>query len=359
LDTLACLFLFYITHHFFNEKAAFTTFSLALFCPITAVYTNVVNPESLTLFFMILSLFLVSQSTGSDKSWIFFAAGISTILMGYCRQEFSPFILIFAVFLFINQMKKEKILKNMSLYFLGVLIIMTPWITRNYNLTGRFIPFSSGGGLGLTLYFGTLGEITDDESSLEKFFKDNPEIEKKYNKWYQTVLFDRTTIEEKIQYDQTFMNMALDNIKNNPYGYILTSFKRIHRVWINLHADEFTFLNTQKLRLFHPDFQKIKYYIKEDPKEIFILIAKYILFSMNIIYLLMAAIGLWICRKKIVQLSFMIIPLIYAQIFFLFIHSSKNYTIPYWPCIIFFGGIGFYYSFLSKINPQNELSCNV
>lgn len=345
LDTVGCLFLFYLLRHYFNESLAFFGLSLAAFCPITAVYTNLVNPESLTLFFMILSLWLVSKSVRSGSSWFFFATGISTILIGYCRPEFFSFVFIFGGYLFVCQMKKG--LKKVLLYALGVLIIMAPWVWRNYSLSGKFIPLSVGGS-GLVLFYGTFGDVSNDNASLEKFFKDNPEIKSKIDEWYRVVLFTRSSIEEKINVDKALMKDTIDIIKENPWRYVLMRIKKIPRVWINLHADEFAFLNTQKLRLLHPNFQKIMQYAPDDPKEILIFGVKYLLFAVNLFYILMALRGLWEVKGKLLVFSFIILPLLYAQIFFLFIHASPNYTVPYWTCIIFFSGIGLYTTLLKK-----------
>lgn len=354
LDTMGCLLLFYLASHYFNEKASFVVLFFSLFFPITAVYTNVLNPESLTLFLMILSLWMVSKAVLTGRGCFFLGAGLSTILMAYSRQEFTPFILIFGAYLFI--IKKKKIFVKMVLYCLAIIILMTPWAIRNYNLTQRFIPFSAGDGLGFTLWYATLGKIANDVSSLERFFQEHPQIKRRHDEWYKTVLYSSSNLEEKCSSDQFFMKLALDNIRKNPIKYLTMRLTRVPRVWINLHADEFTFLNSQKLRLLHPDFKKIVHYAREDIKEVLILLAKYLFFTMNLFYLLMAIIGFLALRKEFIPLSFMFLPLIYAQVFFLFFHESPNYAIPYWPCIIFFSGIGFYYLWQRRIDFKKEES---
>ncbi len=350
LDSLGCLLLFYLGRHYFNDKIAFTIFALAIFCPITAVYTNLINPESLTLFLMTLSLWFVSKASLSGKPLFFFASGLSITLMAYTRQEFLPFILIFGIYLFI--LHRKALASKIVLYSLAVIIIITPWIIRNYIHTNRVIPFTIAGGLGLTLWYGTLGDTANDEASLNKFFHDNPEIKIKQDEWYEKVLYGRRNIDDKIEADRYFMEMAINKIKRNPFKYLIINFMRMPRVWLNLHADEFTFLNSQKLRLFHPNFEDILKYGKEEPKEIIVLFMKYMFFVINGFYILMVLKGLWVLRKRLLQFSFMILPLIYAQTFFFFIHIAPNYTIPYWSCIIFFSGVGFYYSFISKIFPE-------
>lgn len=346
LDTTGCLLLFYLLRHYFNERLAFFGLVLAAFCPITAVYTNLVNPESLTLFFMILSLWLVSKSVRAGNPWFIFTAGISTILMSYCRPEFFSFVFIFGGYLFVRQMKKD--LKKVLLYALGVLLVMTPWVVRNYSLTGKFIPLTTGAGIGMTLFQGTLGDVNNDTASFEKFLKDNPEIRRTYDEWYKVVLYNNSSVEDKTKQERIFMEMALRNIRKDPWKYVLSRTKRIPRVWINLHADEFAFLNTQNLRLLHPDFQRIIQYARGDPKEVFILGIKYLFFAVNIFYILMALKGLWAVRRELSTFSFIILPLVYAQIFFFFIFTSPSYTVPYWSCILFFSGIGFYFTFRKR-----------
>lgn len=340
LDTAGCLLLFFILCNYFKEKIAFAGLALAAFCPVTAVYTNLLNPESLTVFFMILSLWLLSKSGRSGNPWLFFAIGISTVLMGYSRLEFFGFVFIFGGYLILTQIKKEKVFKKIAAYSLGVMVVMTPWIVRNYYLTGKFIPLSAGKAVGIHLFSGTLGDITNDSASLIKYLDENPQIKDIYQKWYEMTLHRRTGIEDQVKYDKILFDMAMDTIRQHPFKYALMRIKRMPRVWINLHADEFAFINTQNLRLLHPDFSKIIYYAKNEPREVFILAIKYLLFAINIFFILAAARGIWLVRRRLLTLSFIFMPLLYAQMLFLFIAVDANYTVPYWPCIIFFSAIG-------------------
>lgn len=342
-DSLACLLLFLLARNYFSRGVAFTVMFLAAICPITAVYANLLNPESLTLFFMALSLLFVSRSLVGNNVLDYFLAGLSVVLMGYCRPEFFIFVFIFFGVIFF--IKKAQKLKLYLFYSLGVIVIMAPWIARNYWLTGRFIPLSTGGVAGAALYWGTLGEEVDSQENFYKFTDNNSEIKQLQARMHQYAVGNENNaldLEKASELGVIFRKMAIQKIKSDPKAYILTRLKSIPRVWINLHADEYTFLNTRKLRLLHPDFQKILRYAKDDPRELLILIAKYAFFAINILYLLAALIGIWASRSKISQLAFIIIPLICAQLLFLLIHISACYTVPYWPCIIFFSGIGFY-----------------
>jgi len=340
LDTVGCLLLFFILRSYFKEKVAFIGLGLAAFCPITAVYANLLNPESLTVFFMILSLWLLSKSNRSKNLWLFFAIGISTILMGYCRLEFFSFVFIFGGYLVFTQIEKEKVLKKIAVYSLGVMVVMIPWIVRNYYMTGKFIPLSAGKAVGIHLFSGTLGDVVNDSASLIKYLDENPEIKYVYDKWYEMTLHRRSGIEDQVKYDKILFDMAVDVIREHPFKYALMRIKRMPRVWVNLHADEFAFINTKNLRLLHPDFPKIIYYTKNEPKEVLILGTKYLLFAINIFYILAALRGIWLVRRRLLTFGFIFLPLLYAQILYMFIAVDANYTVPYWPCIIFFSAIG-------------------
>jgi len=349
LDSLGCLLLFLLARNYFSHRAAFSVMFLAAICPITAVYTNSLNPENLTLFFMALSLLFISRSIIGNNARDYFCAGLSVILMGYCRPEFFIFVFIFAGVIFF--LKKENKWKLYLFYFLGVIVIMTPWVTRNYLLTGKFMPLSTGGAAGAVLYWGTLGQEIDSQDNFSKFLDANPRIKELQAEIRKVAVENENNeldLKKAGEYGEIFRKMAIARIKSDPKAYILTRLKSIPRVWINLHADEYTFLNTQKLRLLHPDFQKILRYSKEEPEEVLILITKYAFLVINILYLLAALTGIWVIRRKIFQLAFIIVPLLFAQALFLLIHISPCYTVPYWPCIIFFSGIGFYYTFFGK-----------
>lgn len=343
LDSLACFLLFLLTRNYFSLGAAFTVMFLAAICPITAVYTNLLNPESLTLFFMALSLLFISRSLINNTVLDYFLAGLSVILMGYSRPEFFIFVFIFAGVIFF--IKKGRKLKLYLFYSLGVIVIMAPWVARNYWLTGKVIPLSTGGVAGAALYWGTLGEEANSQDNFKKFLKYNPEVEQLQAQIHKYAVGNENNaldLEKASELGRILKKMAIERILRNPGSYLMNRLKSIPRVWMSLHADEYVFLNTRKLRLMHPDFRKILQFAKEDPREIRILIAKYALFTINILYLLAALIGIWAISDRIFQFAFIIIPLICAQLLFLLIHISACYTVPYWPCIIFFSGIGFY-----------------
>lgn len=347
IDVLGCFLLFLIAQKYFGQKAALTVMFFATICPITAVYANLLNPESLTLFLMILSLWFISSAITTNKKIYFLCAGISAILMGYCRPEFFVFIFIFGPIIFFMTRKNK--IKHFLLYSLGAILIMAPWVLRNYNLTHKFIPLTKGDATGAALYLGSLGKELDSQEDFNRFLDTNPRFKQlwldryKYGPLNQNLNFDNAS-----KYEDIFLRLTIQRIMNNPRKYIFSRIRAIPLVWINLHADEYTFLNTQKLRLLHPNFNDIIYYIKNDQKEILFLFIKYVFLFVNISYLLLALRGLWGVRHRARELSFIIIPLIYAQIFFLFVYRSAAYTIPYWPCIIFFSGVGFYYTFLNK-----------
>lgn len=348
-DTFACLLLFYLLRLYFNEKIALVGLGLAAICPITAVYANLINPESLSVFFMVLSLFLVSKAARLNKSWLFFCSGLSSIVLGYLRLELSSLVFIFGAYLFFNQKKRDK--KKILFYVLGVLMMMTPWVARNYRLTGKFIPLSAGGGAGFSVFYGTFDYANRDVASLEKFYKENPDIQSKISQWYKIVLYSNSTIEEKNSIDRELFKSALHIIRQNPWRYLFGRVSEIPRVWINLHADEFAFLNNQDLRMFHPDFNKVKAYAKDSPKAVCALLAKYVLLFIIMFYILMAVKGLWVIRSKASALLLFILPLIYVHLFFLFIQISANFTVPFWICMIFFSAIGLY-SIFSKTKPN-------
>jgi 4-amino-4-deoxy-L-arabinose transferase-like glycosyltransferase len=62
-----------------------------------------------------------------------------------------PFIIFFFPFLFywLFSRDKYKSIKGISLLLIGILIVLTPWVTRNYVKLNAFIPFSNIGGLAL------------------------------------------------------------------------------------------------------------------------------------------------------------------------------------------------------------------
>lgn len=342
LDVFGCLILFLLLKHYFKPEIAYCGLILSAFCPFTAVYTNSLSPESLIIFLMLGTLWMVSKATIVNRPVFFLGAGLTSMLMAYSRQELFPLVTIFCGYLFISQMKKYWEFKKIFIFVFGALLIMTPWFFRNYMLTGKPMLLGDGSGLGLVLFAGSIEDKLNDDISGEKYLNAHPEIKPFYEQWYKTVLKSDSSYEEKMKSDKYFLDLALDSIKRDPVGFVSMRLSRAPRVWLNIHPNEFAFLNSQQLRMFHPELKKISDALKNNFKGVIILLSKYLLFLINLVYIIFALIGIWSVRKRAILLSFVILPLIYAQVFFFFFHIAEYYTIPYWGCILFFSSIGCY-----------------
>ena len=120
-----------------------------------------------------------------------------------------------------------------------------------------------------------------------------------------------------------FLKYAIDNIKEEPLKYVISTFRRIPRMWIS-------------------DLKPSGYYGKQHDfvffggKKALYALAKHF----TILCLLLGAHGLWCIRRKWKQAVFLMAPIFYYIPTHMFIHVEARYTLPARPFLTIFGVIG-------------------
>ena len=212
LLSLISINIFYkINLQFFTEKSSiFNSFIFSLF-PLNVYAVGQTSSIILQIFLSLLFLryfFLVSQN-GNNKNIIIFsiACGLSLLVRG-------EFILIFILTLIYKLIYKKVKIINLMKIFLISLIIVSPYLIRNY-VTFEKIHITNVKGFALwkgnNSSFKVEGFANHDGYKDLKFKIENIS----YNKFYET------------KRDDIFFKEAVKNISESPYIYILHYLKKI------------------------------------------------------------------------------------------------------------------------------------
>ncbi|MBF0290201.1 MAG: glycosyltransferase family 39 protein [SAR324 cluster bacterium] len=104
------------------------------------------STEHLFVCLSIFSLFFVIKAWKQPVFYWFFLAGIA-LGYSYIVRPVLPFFLLFLLlgFILFHPSQWRKRLLNGSLFCIGFLLVMAPWIIRGYENYGRFLPTSTGG----------------------------------------------------------------------------------------------------------------------------------------------------------------------------------------------------------------------
>lgn len=317
LNAAVCLFVFYIAKRYFSVKFSYIISIAVAIYPFTAMWVHVTYAETLCIFLFSLGLFLFENGREANKRIFFFLSGIA---YGYCLLV-RPGTALMPVFLTISYLlvsNFKKIWMSLIIFNLGVFLIWSPWIIRNYEVTKRFIPLTIEGSEIIYWATGAIGEYSENRLDNPKFANQMREIGQKLEN------SGLIGMQKKIKEEDLYLEYAIKNIKDNPFLYLWASIKRIPRMWISKPVSN----NTG---------QSYGYKILGGNQFIFDLTKYFMIF-----YSLLAVYGIWIVRHKAKIYIFLLLPIVYFCLTNMFMYAEARYTLPGRPFVLIFSIIGLF-----------------
>jgi len=200
-------FTYKLTKIFFDKKITLYTLILVAFLPLSITYTSMHASEMLFSAILILAIYLFFTKNNPY---------IIGLLIGYLTliRPIGMFVpIIFIVYLFF---KNELTFKNKIKYFLKfgliVVLVITPWLIRNYNAFGKFVYSTNGG---YVFYINNNDYATGSWSDPYKY-PNSPIIKYKTENGF-----------DEIGIDEEGKKLALQWIKKNPSKFLKLGFLRI------------------------------------------------------------------------------------------------------------------------------------
>lgn len=212
IDVLSGTFFFLICLSFLSPKNSLVALAMFTFLPSNVLYSQTILTETL---FGFLSCVLLYYFLNENIDWKIFLFGM---LWGYAvlvRSSFSLSVILVPLFLFIYRKKifegyKRKRLKRVFqysvLFFLGVLIVVLPWLVRNKTVLNTFTIATQGG---FTFWSGSNPDATG--TWYHKIEETNP-------------LFN---IQNEAVRDKEFYKLGFDYAVKNPHKFLITGIKKI------------------------------------------------------------------------------------------------------------------------------------
>lgn len=211
LSGLSIYIFFKILNNFFNEKYSYLISILYMIYPLNFYSSSQISSVSLQIFLFIFYLYFLINFE-KKKFFIFF--GIVSGLLILIRGEFWLLFLLSVFFLFCKNIKQFKII--ILTVTISVLVI-SPYLIRNYLTFEKFILTKSSG---YNLWRGNSDQfdINGDANSLQ-FKKDLKKIENKL------VIENKIHLYEIYQ-DNYYYALAKDNIQKDPAAYFIHYLKK-------------------------------------------------------------------------------------------------------------------------------------
>ncbi|MGA1871237.1 MAG: glycosyltransferase family 39 protein [bacterium] len=209
------IIIYYIAKIVLNNKIiSLISMFLVLFYPYYIVSCNSVCDTIVFCFFLALSIYLIILSCRNQNFWAILACGCCwglTLLTRFSAIS----IFCFALIYFFMNLPYSRAIKSSIIILFGCLLILIPWLYRNYILTGKFFVTTRGA---IEIWFGYNDdsfEIINNNISVDKMRKDLdekvPSLKGVRQRNYHSSIF------KEIEEYKIFINEAIAFIINNPW----------------------------------------------------------------------------------------------------------------------------------------------
>jgi len=233
ISSVSTIIFFYICLRFTKNKNISLGCSLLFaFYPDYFAYSCLISPDPLFIFLMLLSILLFLKF---ENYWLSILSGLSFGLAAIVRSQaiFIPFLLLIA-----NcrpKIIKEKQILIYGVFFLTLVVSLTPWTIRNYYAFNKLIFISNNGGVNL-------------------FSGNNPYADGGYSDDCFRYLIDYTGLDEQkiiklneISLDSLYRKSAINFMASNPGRVVYLIPFKMYRLFA--HVVGFRWINdSMKIR---------------------------------------------------------------------------------------------------------------
>jgi len=144
--------LFLLARKMAGQRAGMIAAVMSSIYPYFVYFVPEITSETLFLFLFVLAILLLCWGRDPLKH---FLAGVALGLSALCRSNvliFAPFAAIWV--LLKDLLNKTRAFKLAILYLLGLVLVVAPWLVRNYIvLHGEIVPISTNSGFNMALGF--------------------------------------------------------------------------------------------------------------------------------------------------------------------------------------------------------------
>jgi len=330
-------------------------FAIAAVCPFLAEYTASILSESLTIFLTTLGLALAVYALNNGKKLLWFFCGIVCGMGVMVRPD--TILLVAAIgltllFAYIRKRSFREMFIAGGLLGFAVLLVMAPWVIRNWVSLKKFQPLSAryaempgeyvprgymrwvrtwiDSSRYEDLAFFSLDEREIDLGALpDKAFDSEEEKEKvaeileAYN--------DDTTMTQEI--DERFGEVANERIARAPFRYyVVVPAKRAFTLWVDTHSELLPMTS-----LIYP----VKQQATDSPIDFTVSLAHGLL---NAFYLIMGLVGVFIMRKDRVLLLLFVLTIGIRTVFLSSLENTESrYVLEVYPFVEVFAAIGIFF----------------
>ncbi len=233
-----------------NAWVIFAATLLFLFHPGTLVAEGRGGVEILFGFLTVLFFLTLLRAVESARFADFLLCGLVlglTVLVRSVLMPFPVFLLAYLLLMERQKMPPRFALRNVAVMILAMFAVLSPWIVRNYSLTGRFIPTASV--LGASAHAGHyitshLSEgkpwwLLDREAGRQRD-QLATDLGYKYEGIYYQVFY-RT--QDELSFSSFLVHRVVTDYRNAPGAFVEMLFRNVFNFWFTGKTPRATRLN--------------------------------------------------------------------------------------------------------------------
>jgi len=354
LTTLSAFIIFAICSEVFHYKAGFWAALFYGLDPLVLVYNFKAMSEIVFMFFLLCSIyyfikFLKPFLYKQTLLYIFLSAFFMAMaILTRPAALYLPIVLVFLA-LIIHYKKIRLLIKFIFVYIFIIVLLLTPWVVRNYHIYGiKKLTIVDSIGL---LYCAAAGVYQLKYNvSREKAVK---LIEQKYGVPSHTEAHNfwisKYSVKNLKDMDMLLKKVAIKIILNNPFYFLKSSLAGLIKATISHNLEDFAYLFN--VTWHHPQLSLIKsLHFKEFFRNLFLnnlaltfVFFYQILFQAIILFFFFVGLFFLFTNYKENSSGFIILGVIYYFIFTVFImglDAYSKYRFPLMPFVFIIGSYG-------------------
>ncbi len=146
ISAITVVGIYFLGKEVFSRKVGWLAGILASVYPFFIFYSGFLLTETLFIFLTVWSLWQLVRMVNDFSWYTAMTAGVALGLAGLCRPTMELFVPVGLTLVLLSGQVYQKRWKQVSITAGVFILVLSPWVVRNYLLLGKFVPGTTMGG---------------------------------------------------------------------------------------------------------------------------------------------------------------------------------------------------------------------